>query len=205
MIAIKKDIVYTKNNYHYKNFISLSDEEKLMVLDWRNNENIRKMMYNQNEIDKENHFAFIQSLEEREDCFYWLVFKDEKPVGVFSLTDINYQTSQTSSGFYIDPYHGKEEIFEFIITYDRLIFEDFNVEKLYGGILSSNRYALLISLYMGTVIETEKYISGQKFLYGTLTRENYFKDIDKKENIKEFALFVRNYMRKQANGRHLNK
>jgi UDP-4-amino-4,6-dideoxy-N-acetyl-beta-L-altrosamine N-acetyltransferase len=193
MILIKKDITYTKRNYHYKNFISLSDEEKLMVLDWRNHESIRKWMYNQNEIEKESHFAFIQSLAEREDCFYWLVFNDEKPVGVFSITDINYQTSQVSSGFYIDPYHEKEEIFDFIITFDRLMFENFNVEKLYGGMLSSNMYPLLISIYMGTVIEIEKYISGQKFLYGTLTRENYFKNIEKKENIKEFARFVRNY------------
>jgi UDP-4-amino-4,6-dideoxy-N-acetyl-beta-L-altrosamine N-acetyltransferase len=196
MIAINKDIVYTKGNYHYKNFIFLSNEEKLMVLDWRNHESIRKYMYNQNKIEEKNHFAFIRSLAERDDCFYWLVFDEEKSIGVFSLTDINYQTSQVSSGFYIDPYQGKEDIFEFIITSDRLIFEDFNVEKLYGGILSSNQYLLLISLYMGIVIETEKYIEGKKFLFWTLTRETYFKDIDKKENLQAFALFVRKHKHK---------
>jgi UDP-4-amino-4,6-dideoxy-N-acetyl-beta-L-altrosamine N-acetyltransferase len=190
MITIKKDIIYTKGDYKYKNFISLSDEERLTVLGWRNHENIRKWMYDQNLIEKEDHFTFIQSLKDREDCFYWLVFKSKTPIGVFSLTNIDYQISQVSSGFYMDPNHEENSGFEFVTTFDRLIFENFNVERTYGGILSSNRYALFISLFLGTVIETEKYINGQKFLYGTLTKENYFKDLDNKENVKNFVRFV---------------
>jgi UDP-4-amino-4,6-dideoxy-N-acetyl-beta-L-altrosamine N-acetyltransferase len=200
MIIINKDIIYTKGNFSYKNFISLTDEEKLMVLNWRNHENIRKWMYNQDVIEKDSHFSFIKSLKKRKDCFYWLVFKKETPIGVFSLTDIDYQISQVAPGYYLDPYREKTGSgFEFIITSNRLIFEDFNVERRYGCILSTNRYPLLISIYIGTVIEMEKCINGQKFLCGTLTRENFFKGIDKKENMKEFAKFAQNYRNKSDN------
>ncbi|MDR1584537.1 MAG: UDP-4-amino-4,6-dideoxy-N-acetyl-beta-L-altrosamine N-acetyltransferase [Prevotellaceae bacterium] len=196
MIVISKDIIYTKGNFSYKNFISLTEEEKLTVLDWRNHENIRKWMYNQDVIEEDSHFAFIKSLEKRQDCFYWLVFREKTPIGVFSITDIDYQVSQASSGFYIDPYHEKAgNGFEFIHTYTRLMF-DFKVKRIYVGILSSNQYVLLINLFIETIFETEKCVNGQKYLYGTLTKENYFNDIDKKESMREFAKFVRNYMTK---------
>ena len=42
-----------------KNFIDLSYEEKLMVLNWRNDERIKKYMHSNHNISIENHLSFI--------------------------------------------------------------------------------------------------------------------------------------------------
>lgn len=44
------------------NFIKLSDEERKMVLDWRNHENIRKWMYSDDIITEEGHANFVDKL-----------------------------------------------------------------------------------------------------------------------------------------------
>ena len=50
-------------NIQLLNFIDLELEEKEMILKWRNHPEIRKWMYNQDEIKLEEHLSFIESLK----------------------------------------------------------------------------------------------------------------------------------------------
>ncbi len=50
------------------NFIDLSDSKKLMVLAWRNNEDVRKWMYTSDIISKEEHFSFEKLGETQDDA-----------------------------------------------------------------------------------------------------------------------------------------
>ncbi len=43
------------------NFIDLSQEEKMMILEWRNKIDIQKWMHTQNDISLEEHLDFINS------------------------------------------------------------------------------------------------------------------------------------------------
>ena len=45
------------------NFIDLSQEEKMMILEWRNKIDIQKWMHTQNDISLEEHLDFINSLK----------------------------------------------------------------------------------------------------------------------------------------------
>ena len=45
------------------NFINLNLEQKKMILEWRNNPDIKIWMYNQDEIKLENHLSFIENLK----------------------------------------------------------------------------------------------------------------------------------------------
>jgi len=54
MIQIDRQKIYESHGYTFKNFVCLTEEEKMMILDWRNHENVRKEMVNKELISVEN-------------------------------------------------------------------------------------------------------------------------------------------------------
>ena len=72
-------------NIQLLNFIDLKLEEKEMILKWRNHPDIRKWMYNQDEIKFEEHLSFIDSLKSRKDKLYFLVKKEDEFIGVIDF------------------------------------------------------------------------------------------------------------------------
>ena len=190
MIRIDKDHIYTKGKYSFRNFISLSEEEKKMVLEWRNHINIRKWMYSDEPIEIKQHMDFIKSLNQREDCFYWLVSKEEKNIGVFSITKIDYENSNVESGYYLDPYNEEGDGFLFIHALYQLMFEDLNVVSISGSMLATNKYAVLNALFLGFVINSEKVLGGKVFVCGEIKKTDYFNNFEKKTETKEFFKFI---------------
>lgn len=84
------------------NFTSLSGEQKLMILKWRNDERIAKFMKNKS-VGKEEHFAFLERLKSIQDKIYFLV--NDKAmgefIGVISFVDITKQSCEF--GVYKNP------------------------------------------------------------------------------------------------------
>ena len=74
------------NNIKLINFIDLSQDEKKMILEWRNRLDIQKWMYTQNDISLEDHLDFIDSLKTIKDKLYFLVKKDDIYIGVINFT-----------------------------------------------------------------------------------------------------------------------
>ena len=74
------------------NFIDLSLIEKKMILSWRNNEFIKKWMYNNKNISIKNHLDFIDSLNNQTDKLYFLVKENNSYIGVINFTDINQKS-----------------------------------------------------------------------------------------------------------------
>lgn len=91
------------NNVHLKNFINLSQDEKKMVLDWRNSQQIRNGMYSNEEIKWQEHVSFIQSLETDDTRLYFLAFIKENPVGVVYFTGISITHKRGVYGIYLRP------------------------------------------------------------------------------------------------------
>ena len=84
------------------NFTSLSGEQKLMVLKWRNDERIAKFMKNKS-VGKAEHFAFLERLKSIQDKIYFLV-KDKAMgdfIGVVSFIDITKRSCEF--GVYKNP------------------------------------------------------------------------------------------------------
>lgn len=69
------------------NFINLNEKEIHLVLSWRNNQDIRKWMYNQNEISLKDHLAFIQKLKTDSKKDYFLIKDENEYLGVVDLND----------------------------------------------------------------------------------------------------------------------
>ena len=104
MINIDREIVYESHGYRFKNFTILSDDEKRMVLEWRNSADIRKWMLKTDIISYDDHCAFINSLSSRTDKYYWLVFTPEgSPIGVFDIVNVDYENNIAETGDYAKP------------------------------------------------------------------------------------------------------
>ena len=82
------------------NFTSLSGEQKLMVLKWRNDERIAKFMKNKS-VGKEEHFVFLERLKSIQDKIYFLVKDEGEFIGVVSFVDITKESCEF--GVYKNP------------------------------------------------------------------------------------------------------
>jgi len=82
-------------------FSDTTDAEKKMILSWRNHGNVRRWMLNTGEISMEEHLRFIQSLQERPDKSYFLVYEEQEALGVIDLCSITQHSA--TIGLYANP------------------------------------------------------------------------------------------------------
>ena len=90
-MQIDKSKDYKILSYTFRNFINLTFREKRMVLHERNHPDVKKWMFTNEDIREKDHLRFIDSLVDRNDAFYWLVERDDVPVGVLSIVHCNYE------------------------------------------------------------------------------------------------------------------
>jgi len=69
------------------NYINLSLEEKKMVLDARNSEEVRKWMTSTEPISFDSHLRFIENLKTSEKSFYWAVFLEKRSASGGALVE----------------------------------------------------------------------------------------------------------------------
>lgn len=126
-------------NLTFKNFVKLTDEEKRLVLDWRNSDRIRLKMNNKEIISLEKHLTWLETLKNREDSIYYLCFVDDTPIGVFDFTNIDKDNKSCVGGAYI----GDTDYLGFGIVQCFYIFvyafEKQNWEKIFADVLKSNK------------------------------------------------------------------
>ncbi len=85
------------------NFTNLKNWEKDTVLKWRNNENIRKWMFNTDIIKKEEHYNYIETLINNEKDFYYLIKLKNEMIGVINLKDVDLNVKTCHMGIYANP------------------------------------------------------------------------------------------------------
>lgn len=88
------------NDIELINFTDMTFDEKKMVLSWRNHPEIKKWMYNNDDISLQNHLAYIESLNNSLDKLYFLVKKDSNYIGVIDFTSINKEKKSSEFGLY---------------------------------------------------------------------------------------------------------
>ena len=124
------------HNLAFKNFTSLNDYEKQLVLSWRNSDRIRLKMNNQNVISLENHLNWISNLKNRFDCKHYVFYIDNAPCGVFNFVDINCEKCECGS------YIGNEKYLGFGILLNYLgfdyAFSNLNIKNINITVLKNN-------------------------------------------------------------------
>ena len=147
-MQVNKNQVYQSHNYTFKNFILLSEDEKRMVWQWRNEGSIRSLMYTTDIIPWENHLRFIESLKSREDRYYWLIYKDDTAIGVFDITDYDKEKDFAEVGYYANPeLHGVG--FEMLRECFWFYFHIINIKALTLSVRKDNCRAALLDQFLG--------------------------------------------------------
>lgn len=122
----------------FKNFTSLDDDEAKMVLEWRNSQEIRRWMYNSQEIELQTHLNFISSLKDDKTKYYFLLKQDREYIGVIDLTNINSKSADI--GIYKNPslYGVGDTLMHAIIGYG---FGSLGLNALYAEVFKDNKRA----------------------------------------------------------------
>jgi UDP-4-amino-4,6-dideoxy-N-acetyl-beta-L-altrosamine N-acetyltransferase len=175
-MKLDKTAVYEVDGFVYKNYLLLSQEEQLQVLNLRNREYVRKWMYSKEEISVEDHFKFIKSLNGRNDRCYWAIFKNGQIVASFNINDINYYDSSCQTGaFYSDiSLKGLETVFKVGKASYKLLFEIIGLKKVEAYTHKSNKFILACNDVTGLIIDWN---SNDDFLYQYIDIESYNKNI----------------------------
>lgn len=157
-------------NIKLLNFIDLKLEEKEMILKWRNHPDIRKWMYNQDEIKFEEHLNFIDSLKLRKDKLYFLVKKEDDFIGVIDFTQLVNKES-VHMGIYSNPnINGNGKILlNKIIDYS---FNNLKVERIFSEGLMENEKAYILYKSFNFKDIFEKTINNKKVICMELENEN---------------------------------
>ena len=157
------------NNIELINFTELNLSEVKMVLKWRNNPDVRKWMYNQDEILLENHLAFIKSLKSKKDKLYFLVKKNNEYIGVIDFNNIKDQS--LIMGIYTNPSikgFGKILLAN-IINYS---FDVLKVKKIFSEVFSENTKAYELYKKYNFIKTDIKIVNNKEVICMELKNEN---------------------------------
>ena len=190
-MQIDKNRVYQVGPYTYRNFVTLSHDEKLMILRERNHPDVKKWMYTKEDIKEKDHLAYIEGLKTRNDAYYWLMERDEKPVGVLSLIHCNFEKEEGEPGYYLfaseqDGGNGLEMQY----YYKKFFFDELNVQRIYGHILYGNTNAYQMACFFGSIKEGEMMEDGRRYL-SLYTLKEDFEKISSKKLISQFVKYIK--------------
>ena len=146
------------------NFIDLSFDEKVQVLQWRNDYEVRRWMYDAEPITEEEHLSFIGSLEKNTNKLYFVVRDGDENIGVIDFTNILSRRS-LHMGLYANPYclvKGKGNVLVGEII--RYAFDELNVKKIYSEVFSENIRAYKLYQKFGFKEISVKKISKRKII-----------------------------------------
>lgn len=193
-MQIDKTITYRVSDYTFTNFINLDEDLIKQVWHWRNAPEIREYMYNKEIIPLENHLRFVQSLRDRDDVAYWLVRKEEEPIGVTNLTDINIEESSAELGYYMLPSKQNSGLgLEFAYNNFLFVFDtEIQCNTLHGAIHRSNINALVLDSYLGCEIKTEQLMEPDKeFFSFSASKDKFLAEAEGKNDMRAFISYVR--------------
>jgi UDP-4-amino-4,6-dideoxy-N-acetyl-beta-L-altrosamine N-acetyltransferase len=133
---------FLDNDISFINFCDLTQKDSLEILRWRNNPQVRKHMYQVDEISEAEHLSFIKHLPNQQKRFYWVVKENEKALGVIDIVD--YHQDKSEWGFYLNPdYFGQGLSINLLFHSLNFFFKTLKFIGLYGYCHYKNTKGLL--------------------------------------------------------------
>jgi UDP-4-amino-4,6-dideoxy-N-acetyl-beta-L-altrosamine N-acetyltransferase len=118
--------------------IPLMKQHLDIVYEWRNREDVRKNMYTNHVISKEEHLSWFERISKDGTKKYFIFELDNKPSGVIGFVDINLLSKSSSWAFYSGDtsIRGIGSLME--VTALDYAFNTMGLEKLYCEVLEFN-------------------------------------------------------------------
>ncbi len=144
------------------------------VREWRNSKEVAEFMLSRTIITKEQQENWYNSIKDDPACIYWIiVMKNGQKIGLASLTKIDRENHHAEPGLYIgikeqrNSFAGMEAYY-LLLNYG---FEQLQLDKVYGTVLSNNTTAIKMNTSFGYTKE--------KTLKDELTIDDVCYDVDK--------------------------
>jgi len=146
---------YIAAPFVFKNYVDLTTDEAIEVLECRNDINVRKWMTSTEEIPLENHLKFIEGLKRSEKNFYWAVYKNDKFIGGFSLSGMDDYSA--NPGIFLNPiFIGSGIGIQIAICSIDLHFTQLGMKSLYSVVQKENKNAIQLNRLIGYTFYEEK-------------------------------------------------
>lgn len=81
----------------------IRDEDLTLMLQWRNAPDVRKNMYNTEEISLETHLAWWAKVVASDKFKYFMYENEGVPLGIVAFTDLNHKSRHSFWAFYASP------------------------------------------------------------------------------------------------------
>jgi RimJ/RimL family protein N-acetyltransferase len=156
------------------NLVRVQKEHIEMIRLWRNDPKIRDHMFFKSEITAEMQLSWFNSIH-NDLNFYFLVCPADQPIGLISLSSIDYEHNKAFAGLFIydDNYLGTDVPVRSSLCLLDAFFAHTTIDTLYAKVRDTNIVADQYNTALG--FERIKKIElGQGYEYG-LDREQYFK------------------------------
>ena len=90
--------MFKMNSYSLR---QLEESDLPLILEWRNDETVRKNMYTDHIITIEEHKLWYANLNQRNDQLYFICECNEKPIGVVNFVQLDLHNHCAYWGFYL--------------------------------------------------------------------------------------------------------
>lgn len=167
------------NNLKEAELKDIKETDLQQILDWRNQEPIRNVMYNSNIISMKEHVQWFERLQKSETSISKIFYYNQVPYGVLNVNQIDRINNKCEWGFYIgvnNAPRGMGTILGF--TSLNFIFHELSIRKLSAEVLSINEKSAIFHEKLGFtqegvlrkhILKEESYID--ILLYGLFNEE----------------------------------
>ena len=135
--------------------IDLTEEHRWQTLDWRNDPDVARYMYQKDPISREVHDDWFTRLLVAHDRRGWAIVMDDKPVGAAFVSRIDNDNRRASWAFYLaDPStrgRGVGSAVEYLVL--EQVFTGLKLHKLCCEVLSFNQAVVTMHKKFGFVEE----------------------------------------------------
>ncbi|MAU40386.1 MAG: UDP-4-amino-4,6-dideoxy-N-acetyl-beta-L-altrosamine N-acetyltransferase [Kordiimonas sp.] len=166
-------------NHTYIDFTlrPLTGDDQQMVLDWRNQENVRKYMYNDRVITPGEHARWIEATLQADNRAYFIFQHQGRPIGLVGFYDIDPVHRRADWAFYLgegDVRKGSGAVMEYLAL--NYAFDELSLHKLCCEVFTFNAGVIKMHKRFGFVEEGHR--------VGHFFKDGEFQDIV------ELALFA---------------
>ncbi|URM34906.1 UDP-4-amino-4,6-dideoxy-N-acetyl-beta-L-altrosamine N-acetyltransferase [Cytobacillus firmus] len=145
-------------------FISIKEEHLELILNWRTSEFVTRHMYTDIDYDLDKQNEWLKSVQRDQNSHYWVLNYKDQPIGLVSITDINYRDKRAYWNFYIgDPAYGMLGGFIGPYVYN-YAFEFLGIHKLMGEVMEENEGVRKLHLKQGA--REVGYLTDHIYKYG---------------------------------------
>jgi len=124
----------------FKDITTVDLQLQTSVLSWRNHIDIRKNMYTDSIITEQQHLLWLGSLQSNQSTYVYIAFKDNVPIGIVSINNIDFLHKNADWAFYLNPEFLEKKGYGSLMEYHFLnfLFKNFDIEKLNCEVLAIN-------------------------------------------------------------------